>query len=507
MPKASVDQVFRLIKSLSKAEKRNFRLYVSRTPASKEARFVQLFDLLEKMATYEEKEVLDKLKIPHKKKSQLHNLKRHLYRQLLASLRTIYQDKSIDIQLRELLDFARILYDKGMYMESLRFLDRARTIADSHQQDILHLEILEFQKTIEARHITRSRQLEKKMDQLLTDAAVQSHITASASGLSNLNIQIQGFYIDHGHARNANEVAAVKHYWQAIQPSMRSFAELSFSEQIYWCQARMWYHYIILHLEAAVSDAAELVNLFEIYGKMKGEDPDLYMRALYYLLTFQFLLNRHHEYDDYLQKFHLFIEKYSQSFNDLSALIGFTYYHLSLLNKHFLLGTYAAGLAALPGIRKKLALYEADMDRHRVMLFQYKFAYLHFAAGQYDAALDDVNEILIHSTGFLRDDIQLNARLLQLICHYELNNLALFDYLLPALQRLVSRSAETSQIHHEALQLLRKLGRTPHAERIPLLLEAKENLQQLREDSHERKALKYFDLGIWIDNHLQEAGV
>ena len=40
---------------------------------------------------------------------------------------------------REQLDFARILYGKGMYMQALKILERIKQTALEHQQDILHL--------------------------------------------------------------------------------------------------------------------------------------------------------------------------------------------------------------------------------------------------------------------------------------------------------------------------------------------------------------------------------
>ena len=48
MPTTNKDPLFRLIKSLSKPEKRHFRLYVNRTMGDQERKFIVLFDLLDK---------------------------------------------------------------------------------------------------------------------------------------------------------------------------------------------------------------------------------------------------------------------------------------------------------------------------------------------------------------------------------------------------------------------------------------------------------------------------
>ncbi|MCB0260334.1 MAG: hypothetical protein KDE62_11550, partial [Calditrichaeota bacterium] len=126
------DQLFSLIKSLTKAEKRSFKLYANRFQSGTDSKFIQLFDVIDRLAEYDEQEVLKRL--PEVKKRHLPNLKRHLYKQVLTSLRLIYIQKNIDIQIREQLDFARILYGKGMYMQSLRMLDRIKKIAVDHHQ-------------------------------------------------------------------------------------------------------------------------------------------------------------------------------------------------------------------------------------------------------------------------------------------------------------------------------------------------------------------------------------
>ena len=43
------DPLFQLVKSFSKSEKRNFRLYVNRLHASDDKKFMQLFDVIEKL--------------------------------------------------------------------------------------------------------------------------------------------------------------------------------------------------------------------------------------------------------------------------------------------------------------------------------------------------------------------------------------------------------------------------------------------------------------------------
>ena len=124
MPNRQKDDLFQLIKSLGKGEKRNFKLYVQRNAANPELKVIQLFDALDRMDEYDEVQLLKKnVEIS---KAQLSNLKASLYRQIMASLRLLKEDDNIEMQLHEQLDYARILYTKGLYLQSLKVLDRRK---------------------------------------------------------------------------------------------------------------------------------------------------------------------------------------------------------------------------------------------------------------------------------------------------------------------------------------------------------------------------------------------
>ena len=156
MPTTKTDYLVQLINSLSKAEKRSFRLFVTRNQISEDILFLQLFDELSRAKKYNEEAVLDK--IPGIKKRQLSNLKAHLYKQLLICLRLLARSNNVEIDVRERLDYARVLYDKGLYRQSLDILAKTKGIAMRHNYYVLALNVLDFEKFIESQYITRSIQ-------------------------------------------------------------------------------------------------------------------------------------------------------------------------------------------------------------------------------------------------------------------------------------------------------------------------------------------------------------
>src|SRR6516164_2114578 len=112
MANKPADILFQLVRSLEKSEKRHFKLYIKRSSAKEDLKIIQLFDALDKLPEYDEKALLKKL--PFITKPQLANLKTHLYKQLLASLRLLKTTENTDLQLSEHMDNARLLYNKGL---------------------------------------------------------------------------------------------------------------------------------------------------------------------------------------------------------------------------------------------------------------------------------------------------------------------------------------------------------------------------------------------------------
>ena len=508
MPNFQKDQLFLLIKSLNRAEKRNFTLYANRAQSSGEQpdvrKFTQLFDALDKMSEYDEKTLLEKLKSYKIKKQHLPNLKRHLYKQILTSLRLIHIQKNIDIEIREQLDFARILYGKGMYMQALKILERIKKTAREHQQDILHLEILEFEKHIEARHITRSRSVKGKLEGLLDESAKRSRITLAASLLFNLNIEMQGYYIMYGHIRSDKDGVDVEAFYKKhFPPEVRKRSRLTFFEKVNLSQARMWYAYILLKFPDCLESALEWARLFEQHPQMKEKDPDLYMRALYYVMMFLYFLREPERHALYLQELEIFYKNNAEQLNTNSQTIAFVYFYLAKLNQYLMIGDYDAGVAIIEETQAKLNDYRPYSDIHRILLFHYKFAYFYFASAKYDTALEYLNEVVMLKHGYLREDLHHNARLLQIICHYELKNYDLLTYLINNTYRAFAQTKDVSEVQKATLAFLKKLITTPPSDQRMVFVQFQQELTPLTDSRYERKALLYLDIPGWVESHVQ----
>ncbi|NND08274.1 MAG: hypothetical protein HKN87_17995 [Saprospiraceae bacterium] len=500
MPISTTDQLFNLIKGLSKSEKRNFKLYAKRTRSASDTKFIRLFDAIDSMEEYDEEEVFRKFR--GVSKGQLSNLKRHLYTELLSSLRIIHKKKSIDIKIREQIDFARILYGKGLYMQSLKLLSRIKGIAKESNQDILHYEILEFEKLIEEKHITRSRKIKNKVEDLIYESEERNRILNNTNRLTNLKLKIHGLYIKVGHAKDEKDAFVVRDYFKSNLPDMSS-SNMTFFERVYLHQSYVWYYYILLDFEKCAEHAHHWVSLYESKEIMVDEDPDIYMRGIHYLLTSLYGLGKVDTYLKYVRKFESFHEAHKSDLNLTSRIIYFLYYYSALIHKHYLQGTFSEGLELVPAIQQNIELYRRNIDVHRILVFNYRIAWLNFGEGRFSEAIDYLNEIINLKAGHLREDIQSYARLLHLLAHYELENYSLLEYLERSVSRFFEKIEDKNKVQGELLSFIRRQLKSRNIPDFALLEKTKKQLDKFKQDPYEKRAFLYLDAGDWVTGKLE----
>lgn len=500
MPIAQSEQLFTIIKSLTKAEKRNFRLYVQRLQSNEDTLYVRLFDILDKMDTYAEDLVLEKMgNIP---KNQFVNIKRHLYTQILKSLRLIFENIE-SIKVREQIDFAHILYSKGLYLQSYKLLERVKEMLPDSGHDLLRLEIIEFEKFIEERHITRSRKKAGKVQALLKEAENQEARVSNLVLLSNLKIKIHGWYIETGHVRDAKDHFTVKEYFESELRKVRT-TNLSPVEEIYLEQSFMWYYYILLDFEQCYIHSAKWVELFEKYKIFQREDPVLYMRGLAYELTSLYSLKDYPRYRKALSRFEKFIKEHEAHFDATAQIISFLYLMTARINRHFLEGTFKEGLKLVPELNRLIPKYSPFMDVHRIMVFQYKTAWLYLGSGKPGECIEYLNKILnLTSAGHLRTDIQCYARLMHLMAHFELEHFHLLENLVDSVGRFFSKMKDLNEVQKVLFQFFKQNLFVKKTELIVNLHHLRKEIQRLMKNPYEGRTFHHLDIITWIDSQIE----
>jgi hypothetical protein len=500
MPNRSADTLFQLIKSLEKSEKRNFKLFVKRN-SSGDLKFIQLFDALDGMKEYDEAALFKKNKAI--KKQQLSNIKAHLYKQILASLRIIRDENNIDIQLHEQMDYARILYNKGLYLQSLKLLDKMKETAKAHHQLTYLQQVLFFEKKIEALFITRS--IRNRADQLTEESEEVGEKLSTINQLSNLSLQLYSWYIQHGHARNQKDFDDLKYYFESNLPKGIK-NDSSFYEKLYFYQSFTWYAFIRQDFLQYYRYTQKWVDLFDEYPMMLAAETAMYTKGMHNLMGAHFNLLDHEKLKESIRKFEAFAKLPIITNNENNRILTYVYLYTAKLNLCFLQGNFTKGLKLVPFLEKMLKEYGLYLDKHRVLVFYYKIASLYFGSGDNEKAIDYLNKI-INEKADLRTDLQCYARLLHLIAHYELGNFELLEYLIKSVYRYMAKMQNLSKVENEVFAFLRRSFRVGAHALKPEFEKLLETLKRYERNPLETRAFSYLDIISWLESKVNNVNV
>lgn len=495
------DTLFVLIKSLSKSEKRQFKLYVGRLGVNTDSKFLALFNLLDKMRTYDERQILDSGIV---KKAQLSNLKAHLYKQILVSLRLNPVNQNVRIQIREQLDFATILYQKGLYKQSLKILDKAKNFAIENEEKNVAYEIVELEKIIETQYITRS--IPDRADELAVQAKELSAHNVMTSKLSNLSLQLYGMMLKVGYVRNDEDLQKVKSYFEAHLPDY-NLDDLGFREKLWLYKGYLWYSLLTQDFLSSYKYASKWVDLFYENEEMINLNPVFYLKGNHYLLESLFFVKYSSQFKDTLERLEKQVNSPGFPQNDNISSLAFLYINSNKLNLHFLEGTFNKGLYLVNIIEYGIKKHRSRIDEHHIMLLYYKIACLYFGNGDNKNCIEYLKRIITNKNLKMREDLMCFARVLSLVAHYEAGMDYHLEVQLKSTYKFLLKMNDLHAVQKEMIKFLRSLGDIYPSELRNEFQKLYNELKKYENHPYEKRAFLYLDILSWLESHLQNKPV
>ncbi len=495
------DNLFVLIKSLTKSEKRQFKLYVGRMDSNEDSKFLKLFNLLDKMEFYNEDLIL-KNKIVSK--LQLSNLKAHLYKQILISLRLNPQHKNVKLHIRGQIDFATILYQKGLYKQSLKILDKAKSFALKYDENASAYEIVEFEKLIESLYVTRS--LSNRTNELVSQTNHLREQNEVYSNLSNISLQLYEKLIKAGYAKSDVESKEIKKFFKQKIKSFR-LGELGFRETLIYYQIWVWYSLLIQDFLSSYKYASKWINTFNKSPEMIAIHPVFYLKGYNFLLEALALIKYPSKFKNRLNDLINVVEDKSFPRNqNLNALI-FIYKYNNIFNLHVLEGDFKESIKIIPRVLEGIEENKNFIDHHHIMLLYFKIACMYFTVNDYDNCIKYVNMIMKNKNIKMREDLQCFTRVLNLIAHWE----AGYDYYLDKIIRetynYLDKMNDLHEVQKTILKYLNGLENIYPGEIKGFLRNLHSELKKFEDDPYEKRAFLYLDIISWLESKINNKPV
>ncbi len=480
------DPLFSLIKSLSKSEKRYFRLQARHTGFDQN--YWLLFETMDKMVHFDEALIRKKFQ-HHRFSRQMHVTKNYLRKLILKSLRNFYSEDSSEIKLHGYLQDIEILFKKDLYELCLKSIRSAEKLARKFDNQLALLEILGWKRRV----------------QLLRKGAARSQM--------EINEIIE---------EERAALRSLKHlceYWSLTINLANRFGNKDFHEILenpYLADERhasnyrsriLYYHLLYTtHTILDETDKSEqaldhLIQFLESEIDQLKEDPGAYVTAINNKIGLYLNQKRLSEIPPLLQLIRDIPLKYSLKDKGRTTMkLWLRSYNVELetyRDSHH----YQQGVVLIPKVRKFLDQYHDHIPLEYHVLFRYQFAYLYFMEGSFSAALADINPILVQRYSGIRDDIMGYAHFLNLIIHYELGNITVLRYAVESTRRFLKKRGKLLEFEKVLLGFFSKLSTKPHSLHKSLFKTLKQKLfgePLLINDSQ----LDYLNFRHWIAEKL-----
>lgn len=501
MSNKASDQLHRLIKSLTKSEKRYFTLFAGRHAIGGKNNYLMLFDAIEKQDEYDEILILNQFK-KEKFINQFSTTKARLYDTILDSLNAFHASSSIDAQLKRELHCAEILYKKTLYDQCAKVLASAKRVATRYEKQSSLIEINIWEKRL----IETANYSEKTEDDILKLLQEDRLINEKIANYNDYwNIKSRFFMIlnRQGKVRNNQELEKFK---QIIDNTLLKSEEKALSTETRYLYHHIYsaYYFGIGNYDQSYVNLARNVELIESNPDIFEEEPNIYFSVLTNFIYVGSQLKKFEEVFEGLKKLRATLKVFENGKNEDVEVKLFSSAMSIELTICLQTAEYEKALELAPIIEEKLKKFEGKFTKLRESYFYFAVSAAYFGAEKYSQALRWINKLLNSPKFEESEDIYCFAQIMSLIIHIELKHDDFVPRAFKNVHRFLSSRNRVYRFENVFLDFIGKILKTTRRdEQNKFYRELKEALEALKSDSFERAAFEYFDFISWAESKVE----
>lgn len=501
MSKERSDHLYTLIKSMRKSEKRYFKVR-NKGLNSQDSKFLLLFDELDRQVHFDEESIIKNNAWINPQ--QFSNLKAHLYKKLLQSLKEYAASSNEDISIREQIDYIQILFDRSLYQQSMQLLQKVKKAIKKSDNLELQLEILKWEKNLIPYSIGKNNQ--HRVAQIVEEANIINERITRVNLLTNLSAELNVIYLRIGYIRNKEDHSKIRKIYAEQLPEWRE-SEFSFREKLLWYDIQLSYYSYIQNFEEVYNFAKKWVTLFNS-TPTSAYYLEMYIRGLNQLLNAQARLSKYQEFQETHKELRKLANHRSIKLNENLQIRLFKYSYAHQFNGYFMVGDFKRGVNLLERIETRLESYIGMLDKHSELVLFYKIACLYFGNGNYRKALKWLNRIINSEDQDIREDVHSFARIINLITHYELGNRDVIDYYIRSTYRFLLKKHDLHAFQQYILEFLKNLSREITAHQlVDRFKHLRTQLLELADSRYDKRAFVYFDIISWLESKIENRPV
>jgi len=491
MKAALLEETHELIKSLSRTEKRYFKMYTRFQQGDKS--YMKLFDIMDKQVRFDEKLIIQKF-ISTNKVSNLPAVKKYLFDQIIASVKSYGAYKDMDSIHTDLIETYKVLQYKGLHGQSGRLLKKIKAITLQDDAFIRHFYVLLMEYLREM--FNTDDPSVAKVQQVLEE---KKHIFRIIENYTLVGdpFSYQRLYLRKKlYCRTKKERDELT---KLMMPVLKTKETDMMSRTALGLRSMgLCDYYMAIGKPVKAFEVSK--SYLEIIGNTDGlEKIESAILSEHLQHLWLCVRSRIYEgFEEHIIKFKTLLDKVH---NHQLLLLGYErWYNYSFIYyNHTGQFLKATEFTEREKITMTISTDEFSM-KAKIMLW-YFTAYNHYAMKDLRAALKMIQKIM-NTTNEEMDEFGF-AKLLLLFIHYELNNYDLLDYQVRSFQRLMHKSDRLYRCEKILLDFFKTVSGVDTKKIRQQQLEAlKKVVTTLFKTYYEKGFSFYFDLECWIESQL-----
>ncbi|MFN8393840.1 MAG: hypothetical protein U0176_04115 [Bacteroidia bacterium] len=479
-------QLFLLVKSLDKAEKKHFRAYAQRHVIGERNLYERLFDVLLEMEVYDDEQVRAAFS-GEKVLSQWASFKTYLYQLLRRSLRTLHEDDNAAAEMQQLLQDITILHNKGLHDACQRLLNKCKRLAREQDAHAVSLECLDWERRLIKRGMPAN--LGEQLEAVAQ--AEQFHLKC----LRLDKLVLQHYDRMYSYSQQKHPSAGQTSLFAMLEEIEGQVAgqPLPFNAHLALGAMRAMVATHLGRLEEASVHYREVVLQWQSRPLILAEHRDRYLMTLVNFLNTMYQTQNETQFQEALS----IARSGHELRGDMQRFVRIMSSNLELL--HLMnAGRYEEAEQIVPMLKDIVKEEPEFLRPAHIIAYSYNVAVLLFVRGRYRQSVEWLNRILDFPGHDIRVDIRNAAQILALIVHFELGNHDLLEYLLASALRKYSHNKAAFLLGNLVASHLKTAISAPTAKaRAAAIPDLRKKYPELPE-SVAAQELGHQEVGIWL---------
>lgn len=480
-----------LIHSLTPNEKGYFKKFCLRNGPNSGKKYLNLFDALAAMKSYDEEKLRQKLS---GNSSHLASEKNYLFHLIIESLLTSRTDADALFECELLVSKARLLSNRSFFEAAARFCERALQKAKVNEYYTYALEALDIEMLL-WQYLPHDNR--RSLEEIIEERKAVRRDMNITDDLRLIDMSVVRLFQEIGIGRNDEHLAQYRKLYDEAQAVKIANKNLPLRAQIYFYNIGVFYYNVISNAEGSLNDLRAMIALFDTNPVIRKERLSFYISSLNNIILLLMHMGQ--------------FEEAQKRIDQLSAIETDTQNHRNTLfitryNTQFDLYTLSKQwdklLVLSMKMKEEIREYENRLDNRYTGHVRFAAFRSCFYNGQYKEALQWINQMVQKPKGEpFKPEVVAVARIAEIVLHETMGNYDLAETLLDSAKRFASKN--NSYYPFEKVMFDFFTRRFNHPEDNGLFAALKSDLDRISEDPLQRRVMLYFNFSEWAKSRTE----